>query len=130
MNALSPVRTERAQRLKLLRELERKVLWLSAWTIHHANHLRPNRDGLKVGGHQASCASLATVLSALYFSVLKPEEGEVRSTSPPRSSLMPAVCQSQVTSCSRLGSGATPPREAGAATVRRGGGRAMRHAPA
>ena len=74
MNALSPVRTERAQRLKLLRELERKVLWLSAWTIHHANHLRPNRDGLKVGGHQASCASLATVLSALYFSVLKPED--------------------------------------------------------
>ncbi len=43
---------------QLLRELERKVLWLSAWTIHHANHLRPNRDGLKVGGHQASCASL------------------------------------------------------------------------
>ena len=56
MNALSPVRTERTQRLKLLRELERKVLWLSAWTIHHANNLRHNRDGLKVGGHQASCA--------------------------------------------------------------------------
>jgi len=62
------------QRLKLLRELERKVLWLSAWTIHHANHIRPNRDGLKVGGHQASCASLATVMTALYFSVLKPED--------------------------------------------------------
>jgi pyruvate dehydrogenase E1 component len=62
------------QRLKLLRELERKVLWLSAWTIHHANHLRPNRDGLKVGGHQASCASLATVMTALYFSVLRPED--------------------------------------------------------
>jgi pyruvate dehydrogenase E1 component len=62
------------QRLKLLRELECKVLWLSAWTIHHANHLRPNRDGLKVGGHQASCASLATVMTALYFSVLRPED--------------------------------------------------------
>ena len=59
---------------RLLRELERKVLWLSAWTIHHANHLRPNRDGLKVGGHQASCASLATVMTALYFSVLRPED--------------------------------------------------------
>src|SRR5271156_3536692 len=69
MTTLAPV-----QRLKLLRELERKVLWLSAWTIHHANHLRPNRDGLKVGGHQASCASLATVMTALYFSVLKPED--------------------------------------------------------
>jgi pyruvate dehydrogenase E1 component len=62
------------QRLRLLRELERKVLWLSAWTIHHANHIRPDRDGLKVGGHQASCASLATVMTALYFSVLRPED--------------------------------------------------------
>ncbi len=69
MTTLAPV-----QRLRLLRELERKVLWLSAWTIHHANHIRPNRDGLKVGGHQASCASLATVMSALYFSVLRPED--------------------------------------------------------
>jgi pyruvate dehydrogenase E1 component len=69
MTTLAPI-----QRLRLLRELERKVLWLSAWTIHHANHLRPNRDGLKVGGHQASCASLATVMTALYFSVLRPED--------------------------------------------------------
>ncbi len=69
MTTLAPI-----QRLKLLRELERKVLWLSSWTIHHANHLRPNLDGLKVGGHQASCASLATVMTALYFSVLKPED--------------------------------------------------------
>ena len=69
MTTLAPV-----QRLKLLRDLERKVLWLSAWTVHHANHVRPNRDGLKVGGHQASCASLATVMTALYFSVLRPED--------------------------------------------------------
>ena len=62
------------QQLKMLGELERKVLWLSAWTIHHANHLRPNRDGLKVGGHQASCASLATIMTALYFAVLRPED--------------------------------------------------------
>ena len=47
-------------KLEMLKELERKVLWLSAWTIHNANHLRENRDGLKVGGHQASCASMAT----------------------------------------------------------------------
>ena len=39
------------------KQLERKLLWLSAWMIHNANHIRPNRDGLKVGGHQASCAS-------------------------------------------------------------------------
>src|SRR5262249_34385966 len=72
--AVQMTRPAPIHRLKLLRELERKVLWLSAWTIHHANHLRPNRDGLKVGGHQASCASLATVMTALYFSVLKPED--------------------------------------------------------
>ncbi len=57
-----------------MQELDRKVHWLSAWTVHHANHVRPNRDGLKVGGHQASSASLATILSALYFAVLKPED--------------------------------------------------------
>jgi pyruvate dehydrogenase E1 component len=69
MTTIAPVK-----RLRLLRELERKVLWLSAWTVHHANHIRLNRDGLKVGGHQASCASLATVMTALYFSVLRPED--------------------------------------------------------
>jgi pyruvate dehydrogenase E1 component len=61
-------------RLELLSSLARKVLWLSSWTIHHANHVRPNTDGLKVGGHQASSASLATIMSALYFSVLRPED--------------------------------------------------------
>jgi pyruvate dehydrogenase complex dehydrogenase (E1) component len=54
------------ERLELLSALSRKVLWLSSWTIHHANHIRPNVDGLKVGGHQASSASLANIMSALY----------------------------------------------------------------
>jgi pyruvate dehydrogenase E1 component len=62
------------QSLDILAELDRKVHWLSAWTIHNANHIRENRDGLKVGGHQASSASLATVMSALYFGVLRPED--------------------------------------------------------
>ncbi len=61
-------------RLEILNALTRKVLWLSSWTIHHANHIRPNVDGLKVGGHQASSASLATIMSALYFSVLRPQD--------------------------------------------------------
>src|ERR1700761_7327891 len=61
-------------RLEMLSALSRKALWLSSWTIHHANHIRPNTDGLKVGGHQASSASLATIMSALYFSVLRPED--------------------------------------------------------
>jgi pyruvate dehydrogenase E1 component len=61
-------------RLDILTELERKVLWLSTWTIHHANHLRASDDGIKVGGHQASSASLATIVTSLYFSVLRPED--------------------------------------------------------
>jgi len=60
--------------LAMLKELERRVLWLSTWMIHHANHVRPNRDGLKVGGHQASCASATTLMTALYFDVLRPED--------------------------------------------------------
>src|SRR6185312_13445335 len=57
-----------------LEDLERRALWLSSWTIHHANHLRESRDGLKVGGHQASCASSVTLLAALYGHVLRPED--------------------------------------------------------
>ena len=67
-------RAEPADKLACLAALEKKVLWLSTWMIHNANHLRPNRDGLKVGGHQASSASLATLMTALYFDVLRPQD--------------------------------------------------------
>ncbi|WP_395452208.1 transketolase-like TK C-terminal-containing protein (plasmid) [Azospirillum melinis] len=60
--------------LACLAELERKVLWLASWTIHNANHVRPNLDGMKIGGHQASSASMSTILTALYFSALRPED--------------------------------------------------------
>ena len=54
--------------------IEKKALWLSSWMVHNANHIRPCRDGLKVGGHQASCASSMTLLTALYMDVLRPED--------------------------------------------------------
>jgi pyruvate dehydrogenase E1 component len=60
--------------LRILGELEKKVLWLASWMIHHANHERESADGLKVGGHQASSASLATVMTALYFHALKAQD--------------------------------------------------------
>jgi pyruvate dehydrogenase E1 component len=63
-----------ADTIDILRELEKKVLWLASWTIHNANHLRADSDGLKVGGHQASSASLATIMTALYFNVLRPQD--------------------------------------------------------
>ena len=62
------------RRIALLHQIEQKLLWLSSWMIHNANHIRPNRDGLKVGGHQASCASCISILTALYFSVLRPQD--------------------------------------------------------
>jgi pyruvate dehydrogenase E1 component len=72
---IRPEQLSEAQgRLACLTALERKVLWLSTWMIHNANHLRPNRDGLKVGGHQASSASVATLMTALYFDVLRPQD--------------------------------------------------------
>jgi pyruvate dehydrogenase E1 component len=60
--------------LDILRQLERKVLWLSTYMIHHANHEVERGDGLKVGGHQASSASLVTLMTALYFHILRPED--------------------------------------------------------
>ncbi len=58
----------------LLDALEVRLRWLSSWTIHHANHIRKKRDGLKVGGHQASCSSMTAIMSALYFHALRPQD--------------------------------------------------------
>ena len=63
-----------AETLRLLSQLEQRVLWLASWTIHNANHIRESRDGLKVGGHQASSASMTTLMTALYFATLRPED--------------------------------------------------------
>tara|TARA_Y100001934_G_scaffold96879_4_gene119674 strand:- start:2934 stop:5321 length:2388 start_codon:yes stop_codon:yes gene_type:complete len=60
--------------LACLDALQKKILWLASWTIHHANHIRESRDGLKVGGHQASCASMVQIMTALYFHTLRPED--------------------------------------------------------
>ena len=60
--------------LACLDALQKKVLWLASWTIHHANHVRESRDGLKVGGHQASCASITQIMTALYFHTLRSED--------------------------------------------------------
>ena len=62
-------------KLDHLKTLEQRLLWLSAWTVHNANHLRDKRDDdVKVGGHQASCASMVSIMTALYFHTLRPED--------------------------------------------------------
>ncbi len=58
----------------MIEQLDDRLRWLSAWTIHHANQIRPSRDGIKVGGHQASCASMSTIMASLYFSALGPND--------------------------------------------------------
>ena len=67
---LKPVTTD----IEALKALDDRLRWLSAWTIHHANHIRESSDGLKVGGHQASCASMTAIMAALYFHALGPND--------------------------------------------------------
>jgi pyruvate dehydrogenase E1 component len=67
----SPLRTDD---LRCLAEIERRVLWLSTAMIHHANRVRPNPSGLKVGGHQASCASMVSIMTSLWFRHLRAED--------------------------------------------------------
>ena len=67
---LKPVATD----IESLKILDARLRWLSAWTIHHATHIRPSEDGLKVGGHQASSASISAIMTALYFHALGPND--------------------------------------------------------
>jgi pyruvate dehydrogenase E1 component len=57
-----------------LREVERRVLWLATAIVHEANQVRRNVDGLKVGGHQTSSASMVSVMTSLWFRHLHPAD--------------------------------------------------------
>jgi pyruvate dehydrogenase E1 component len=57
--------------LEVLDRLQRRVLWLSTAIVHHANRVRPNPSGIKVGGHQASSASMVSLMTALWFAFLR-----------------------------------------------------------
>merc|ERR1719272_508181 len=60
--------------LRLLKDIENRVNWLSALMIDNANNVRPKRDNIKVGGHQASSSSVSSVLTALYAKYLRPQD--------------------------------------------------------
>ena len=66
--------TMNASDARHLKTIEQRLLWLSHWMIHHANHIRPKAGGIKIGGHQASSASMVSIMTALYFSALRPED--------------------------------------------------------
>lgn len=57
---------------QVLEQIQDRVLWLSMNMVHHANNVRPSPDGAKVGGHQASSASVATIMTSLYFDFMRP----------------------------------------------------------
>ncbi len=61
------------ERIGHLKAVEKELLWLSCWMIHHANHLREKGE-VKVGGHQASSASIVSIITALYFHALRPQD--------------------------------------------------------
>ena len=65
---VEPVQTRKSD---LLREIQKKVLWLSILMVHHANMAFKSGDGIKVGGHQSSSASVATIMTALFFDFLR-----------------------------------------------------------
>lgn len=62
--------TQRAD-LSVLQAVESRVLWLATSIIHHANKVRRTTSGVKVGGHQASSASMVSIMTALYFDFLR-----------------------------------------------------------
>jgi len=80
---------ERALDLGVLEEIQRRVLWLAVRIVDAANHDRENHDGVKVGGHQASSASLVTVMTALWFTHL--DAGDRVSVKPHASPVFHAI---------------------------------------
>lgn len=65
---------DEAARFDALREVEKRVLWLSTAIIDHANRVRPNSSSLKVGGHQASSASMVSIMISLWFDQLTADD--------------------------------------------------------
>jgi pyruvate dehydrogenase E1 component len=59
---------------RLVAEIEQRVLWLSTAMVDHANRVRPNPTGVKVGGHQASSASMVTIMTTLWLETLTRED--------------------------------------------------------
>jgi len=53
---------------EVLGSIAQRVLWLSTRIVDSANRERDTGDGVKVGGHQASSASMVSIMTALWFS--------------------------------------------------------------
>jgi pyruvate dehydrogenase E1 component len=89
MTAATPPASICSDPTDTLREIEQRVLWLSTAIVHHANRIRPNPSGLKVGGHQASSASMASIMTSLWFQQL--QSGDRVSVKPHASPVLHAI---------------------------------------
>jgi pyruvate dehydrogenase E1 component len=88
-NAVRSLELKAAPPIETLEEIQQRVLWLATRMVHEANNVRPNHDGTKVGGHQASSASMVTLMTALYFYYLR--EGDRVSVKPHASPVLHAI---------------------------------------
>ena len=77
------------EQLEALGRAQQRVLWLAVSMIHHANSVRGKGSGVKVGGHQASSASMVSIMTALYFEHLK--RGDQVSVKPHASPVLHAI---------------------------------------
>jgi pyruvate dehydrogenase E1 component len=57
--------------LGTLERVQDRVLWIATSIVNHANRVRQGGSGVKVGGHQASSASMVSIMSALWFEHLR-----------------------------------------------------------
>src|SRR6201987_5090611 len=66
-----PISQEAVSNLPVLESVQDRVLWLATSIVHHANRVRETPSGVKVGGHQASSASMVSIMTALWFAHLR-----------------------------------------------------------
>jgi len=78
-----------SERVKALEEIQDRVLWLSTMMIHHANKVRPSSSGIKVGGHEASSASVVSLMTALFFDFMR--QGDRIAVKPHASPVLHAI---------------------------------------
>ena len=71
---ISLANSESQPSIELLETIQDRVLWLAMQQVHHANNIRKNPDGSKVGGHQSSSASIVTLMTSLYFDFMNSQD--------------------------------------------------------
>ena len=67
LNPMSSPLATPAEAIATIEEIQQRVLWLAVRMVDYANHDRPDAGGIKVGGHQASSASMVSIMTALWF---------------------------------------------------------------